>query len=342
MTVPADHGADRRLLDGLRAAMYNFEPVTVQAALRSVFAPDATVQLAFPFETLDGPDQWFADAMLPLNQAFPDLERRDYIVMAGPDPAGQRWVGCGGDYMGTFVEPFLGIPPTGRPASMRFHEFFRVENDRVVEVQALWDIPELMHQAGAWPMGPSLGRLWRAPSPATHDGLVIGSWDQERSEASCDHVVSMLGDMSRHPAEPAETMRLDHWWHERFSWYGPYGIGSSRGVDQFRRFHQIPFLAAMPDREGGYKGDAHFFGDRDYVGVTAWPGMRMTLSGDGWLGIPPSGAAITMRSLDFWRVEQTPRGRKIRENWVLVDLLDVWNQIGVDVLARMRQLLPGP
>jgi hypothetical protein len=28
----------------------------------------------------------------------------------------------------------------------------------------------------------------------------------------------------------------------------------------------------------------------------------------------------------------------IRENWVLVDLLDVYNQLGVDVLARMREL----
>jgi hypothetical protein len=27
----------------------------------------------------------------------------------------------------------------------------------------------------------------------------------------------------------------------------------------------------------------------------------------------------------------------IRENWVLVDLLDMWAQIGVDVLGRMRE-----
>jgi hypothetical protein len=46
-----------------------------------------------------------------------------------------------------------------------------------------------------------------------------------------------------------------------------------------------------------------------------------------------------MRSLDFWRVEETPDGLKIRENWVLVDLLDVWQQLGVDVLGRMRELL---
>jgi hypothetical protein len=40
-----------------------------------------------------------------------------------------------------------------------------------------------------------------------------------------------------------------------------------------------------------------------------------------------------MRSLDFWRVEDN----LIRENWVLVDLLDVYSQLGVDVFARLRE-----
>ena len=62
--------------------------------------------------------------------------------------------------------------------------------------------------------------------------------------------------------------------------------------------------------------------------------MEMTVSGNGWLGIAPANQQITLRSLDFWRVEDG----KIAENWVLVDLLHAWHQLGVDVLARMRQL----
>lgn len=60
----------------------------------------------------------------------------------------------------------------------------------------------------------------------------------------------------------------------------------------------------------------------------------MTITSDGWLGISPSNKAITIRSLDFWRLE---RGL-IRENWVLIDILNVYDQIGVDVFARMKQL----
>jgi hypothetical protein len=61
--------------------------------------------------------------------------------------------------------------------------------------------------------------------------------------------------------------------------------------------------------------------------------MIQTVSDGGWMGIAPSGKRITLRSLDFWRLENG----LIRENWVLVDLLDVYQQIGVDVFARIRE-----
>ncbi len=62
--------------------------------------------------------------------------------------------------------------------------------------------------------------------------------------------------------------------------------------------------------------------------------MRATLSGDGWMGIAPANQELNFSSLDIWRCENG----KIRENWVLIDLLDVWDQLGVDVLSRMREL----
>ena len=76
-----------------------------------------------------------------------------------------------------------------------------------------------------------------------------------------------------------------------------------------------------------------FFGDGDYVAVTGWPNMIQTLSHDGWMGIPPVNKKIEMRSLDFWRIEKG----KIRENWVMVDILHMYHQIGVDVFARISE-----
>ena len=317
----------------LRKALYDFDAATVRAALTET-APEATFRLSFPFETIEGPAAYFDTVLAPLNAAFPDLERREHIVIEGDDTHGAHWIGMGGFYTGTFRQPFLDIPATGHIAHMRFHEFFRLEAGRIVEMQALWDIPELMMQAGAWPMVPSLGREWHIPGPATCDGL--GPHDPSRSDASRQHVVDMLTAMKRHPGEGGpEKMELERFWHPKFMWYGPSGIGSGRGVEGFRNHHQIPFLNGMPDR-GSYPDEItyHFMAEGDYVGVTGWPDMMQTISHGGWLGIPPVGKKIAMRSLDFWRLEND----LIRENWVLVDLLHMYDQIGVDVLARMREL----
>jgi hypothetical protein len=135
------------------------------------------VHLANPFEDLDGPGALLDQAFFPLAEAIPDLERRDTIVIAGSavdqvDQVDQDWVGCAGYYTGLFERPWLKIPPTRHQISLRFHEFYRMEEERVVEMQALWDIPEVMMQARAWPMAPSIGREWHVPGPATQDGVV--------------------------------------------------------------------------------------------------------------------------------------------------------------------------
>lgn len=321
----------RGLIGEVHAAMADFAPAPVQAALHRAMAPDAAVHLCHPFGSVTGPDAFYATACAPLLAAWPDLERRDWIVVAGRTAEGADWIGTGGHYMGTFAHPFLDIPPTGHAATMRFAEFFRHEGGRITEVQAIWDIPEVMIAAGAWPLAPSLGREMVVPGPMTCDGL--GPHDAALTGATRTTVVAMLTAMKRHPDAPPEAMELPRFWHPRMNWYGPAGIGTARGLRGFREWHQIPFLAAMPDR-GRYPEETsgHYFAEGAYAAVTGWPNMAQTLTGGGWLGLPPTGTHVTMRSLDFWRLE----GDLIRENWVLVDLLHVMDQIGLDPFARLR------
>ena len=167
-------------------------------------------------------------------------------------------------------------------------------------------------------------------APITQDGLTVTGDGQ----ATMDHVIAMLTDLCKHPAQGGpEVMNLPDYWHPRFNWYGPHGIGTARGIAGFRNWHQIPFLRAMPDRKLDAMGDlmSHWFAEGAYVCETGWPNMRLTLTDDGWMGIAPAGREVLLRSLDFWRLEDG----LIRENWVLVDLLDLYAQLGVDVLARM-------
>jgi predicted ester cyclase len=324
---------NKHLISEFRTALYDCDAAHLKTQLRDFFAPDSEIHLTFPFGDLTGPGELFEGVYQPLLAAIPDVERRDFIVAAG-ETAQARWVGCAGHYMGVFEQPWLDIPPTRHVAAMRYHEFFRIEDEKIVEMQAIWDIPQLMLQADAWPMSPSLGVEWLVPGPATQDGLTIVS-DPEQAAASVELVLNMLTDMGKHPLSGGpEVMNLEKYWHPKMIWYGPAGIGSMRRIHGFRNWHQIPFLKAMPDRRGAVTKADIFFGDGNYVGTTGWPNMQMTLNGSGWLGIAPPNKELTMCSLDFWRIENG----LIRENWVLVDLLSIYNQIGVDVFARMREV----
>ncbi len=329
------HQQNKALVAKLRAALYDLEIDALEAQLGEVFAADAEIQLAFPFEDVGGTEALF-DIYRSLVHAVPDLERRDTIVIAGTGAEGDlegNWVGCAGFYTGVFTRPWLSIPPTQHPVTLRFHEFYRIVEGKIVELQALWDVPAVMMQASAWPLAPGLGVEWLVPGPATQDGIVTEAYDAQRADSSRQLVADMLSGLEKHREQGAKAMQLESYWHPKMTWYGPAGIGTNRLVSGFRNQHQIPFLKAFPDRVSP-PGGGVLFGDGNYVGFTGWPGMKMTLSGDGWLGTAPAQQPLTMRSLDFWRCE----AGLIRENWVLVDILDVYHQLGVDVFSRMREL----
>ena len=332
MSNSADNKA---MLAPLFRAMHDFEGHHIKSLLQGVMDDHAVAHLCFPFNDIVGPEPLYETCYAPLLLAMPDLERRDLIVMSGITSEGHEWVGCAGHYLGTFVAPWLDIPPTGRMTHMRFHEFFRFEQGKIVEIQAIWDIPEVMLQAHAWPLSPSLGWEGFIPGPASQDGLNIIDKHQGQGQASAQHVLDMLHHLTLHPKQGGpEVMQLQRFWHPRMNWYGPAGIGSARGTEGFRNWHQIPFLNAMPDRGShDHELDFHFFGEGEYVAVTGWPNMKQTITHGGWLGIAPTGQEISLRSLDFWRMDSG----LIRENWVLVDLLDVYQQVGIDVFSRLRE-----
>ena len=281
------HNTNKATIRAFRSALYDFDRGRLSSVVKNVFDPGCAVHLANPFEDLDGPGGLLDQALFPLADAVPDLERRDTIVIAG-SVLGQDWVGCAGYYTGLFERPWLKIPPTGHQISLRFHEFYRMEEGRVIEMQALWDIPEVMMQAQAWPMAPSVGREWHVPGPATQDGIVAPPHDEEKATSSVKLVSDMLQRLSRFADGGVKAMALDQYWHPKMNWYGPSGIGTNRRIQGFRNWHQIPFLAAMPNRRGS-GGKGALFGDGEYVGFTAWPGMAMTITGDGWMEIAPAG-----------------------------------------------------
>lgn len=329
------HDDNKARLDPLRAALAGCDAKAVRAALMQAFAPQARIRMGHPIGGLTGPEALWDQVYAPLFAAMPDMERRDWIVMAGPrwgQGPGGDWVGLGGNIVGTFVAPWLGIPPTGAPVFLRYQEYLRIEDGRIVEMEALWDIGQVMAQAGVWPVAPQLGVEWMCPGPAIGAGRPTAPRDDARSEASVQLVWDMLHDLKQGTADTPDR-GLGGYWHDHAVWYGPTGLGTARGHAGIanRIFRQF--------REGLSQNTRHlengvFFGDGDLVAFTGWPSGTAVHSGDGFLGLAPTGRTITRRSLDFWRIEDG----LIRECWVMVDMIDLFRQMGVDVCARMQAM----
>ena len=178
----------KEFLKPLLHSMRNFNEYNVKKSLELLFSDSVNIKMCHPFGILNGSESFFNTAYRPLLSALPDLERRDMILIAGTTPEGNKWVGSMGNYMGTFVKPFLKIPPNGHLVHMRYHEFFCIEENKIVEMQIIWDIPELMMQTNSWPMSPQLGAYLCTPSPMTSDGLD----DHGDGKESIDHIKNML------------------------------------------------------------------------------------------------------------------------------------------------------
>ncbi|MEQ8689421.1 MAG: ester cyclase, partial [Pseudomonadales bacterium] len=138
------------------------------------------------------------------------------------------------------------------------------------------------------------------------------------------------GDLTAYNPETLESAGQtgsDGYWHESMLWYGPAGIGSNYRWEGFQKDHRAPFLHAFPDRVGGN----HYcrIGDGYYAAVSGWPSMTMTHKGE-YLGVPATGRKLTLRVMDFYRCSDD----KICENWVLLDYMDLFQQMGVDLLTR--------
>lgn len=299
-----------------------------QSRIAGLYHPQVNWHGPHPINGCPGRDALLQKFWMPLLQAFPDLERREDICIAGlwKDAT---WIASTGHYVGLFTSDWLGIPASGRFASLRFGEFARWLDGQIVESCTIIDILDLLRQLGLWPLAPALGASDRIPGPATCDGVITTPQHPAESERSLKLVEAMIGGLMKYDQESLDSMQQWLYWDQDFTWYGPAAIGTCRGQEDYRRVHQGPFLRAFPDRVGG--NHKCRIGEGVYAASTGWPSVNATHLGGDFLGLAPTGKRITMRVMDFWRRE----GDLLIENWVFIDLLDLLLQMGVDVMARM-------
>ncbi|MGB3406152.1 MAG: ester cyclase [Jannaschia sp.] len=303
----------------------------------SLIAPDAIAEASHPFGQLDGAG--LAGLWADLRQALPDMERRDDIFLAGPNIADARWTGprpnhmvaCCGSYLGTFREPFAGIPPTKGVVRLTYGEAHSFRKGKLCASWLVWDLAGLMMQAGCWPMAAPLGAPGHWPAPLGGAGVRLSD---STETGALDRVLEMHHGLNTFTGKDISAIDMGHW-HPDFMYWAAGNIGACRGIDGFRAHHQIPYRRAFP----GAVGAGHFVRLSDGPFAVTGGDVAVTHSGADYMGIAATGRNMRFRVMDFYRFDSDMR---IAENWLPNDTLGLMAQMGVDVLARLAHLTGKP
>ncbi|MEL6754381.1 MAG: ester cyclase, partial [Pseudomonadota bacterium] len=212
-----------------------------RSAAEALIAPGFHWHAAHPINDLADKDAFFDAFWTPLRTAMPDLEYRPFVRVAGAydgaamdgDGAAGDWVNSTGYLVGTFTAPLFDIPPNNRALYLRFGELIRVEDGKIAEGYVILDFIDAMRQAGVCPLRPSVGARELVLPPMAMDGLSHAS-DPNEGKASLQLVRNMIDGLMQFDGKSLYTMDQEQFWSPDFMWYGPAGIGTSRGLDGFR------------------------------------------------------------------------------------------------------------
>jgi predicted ester cyclase len=304
-----------------------------------VYHENAEIFASHPINEISGLKQ-INKLWATLITSLPDIERRDSVFVSGvnfPDERalknieGIELVASICHYQGTFENNLFGIPASKKVVYLRACEVHQFLNDKIIKSYIIFDFLNLMKQVGLLPISPSLGTDIFWPGPATADGVKIEDKEYIQSTNSYEVVIKMHKALGEYDGKNLESMKHSHYWSKNFLWYGPSGIGTSKGMKNFRNFHQIPFLRGFSDRRGA----SHYIRieDDNFVVTGGWPSVEATHGGE-WLGIPATNKKIKMRVMDFYRLENNV----IAENWVPIDIIHILYQMGFDVFARLKEM----
>lgn len=299
------------------------------------FAPGARCFGNHPINAISGVASIAECVWGPLRRSFRDLRRGDDIFTGGSFKD-TDWISATGHLHGVFAADYHGIPATNNWASLRYGEFHQLEGGKIIRSHVIYDLPDLMRQAGLPCWRPGLGVETLTPGPATRDGVLLTAQDPRESRKSLDLVESMIfegflaGDYATDPAKA-----IKRYWTDDMMWYGPGLIGATMGFDAFMRLHEKPWDAAMHWRcEKPTRDNKHVtrFGDGKFCSFTGWPSTKATHGGP-FLGLPATGRPVDIRIMDFYH----RRGDRLSENWIFIDMPDLFLQLGVDLFARMAE-----
>ncbi|MEQ3708356.1 MAG: ester cyclase [Tateyamaria sp.] len=273
-----------------------------------------------------------------LRAAIPDLHRQTHILMGGQSSAhesgqgdGAWWVAGTGYYTGRAIADVFGIPATTRDLRIRWGEFLRFDTDgHVTHAQTIWDFVDWFEQIGLPILPRPNGASHVYPAPTGYDGVLADAQNVKETEQSMGLGRALIfGGLNTFDESDLSSMGMARFFHPNIKWYGPGGIGACLSLHEFETLHQRPWLTAFPDRKVMHL-ESLFAEDR-MVAASGPKGVVATHTGP-YLGQPASAAHLEVSGLDFW----LRTGGQFTENWVFVDMIHLFAQMGIDLFARAK------
>ena len=311
--------------------------------LDNAYHPEAELKGFHPINEINGINDIQKKLWEPLLNAFPDLERRDNLILGG-NFQNKIFVSIAGHLTGTFTNPWFGIPASGKTIHLRICEVHKLKDNKIIQSHILIDLIDFVRQAGFWPINPSLGveEMW--PGPIIGNGSSFENFDDKKSISSLEQSLTMQRSLNIKPETETgatdETIReklFNHpqkdYWHPKMMWYGPCGIGTARGLMGFINHHQLPFRKTFKERDYWKLGHYVELGDGPYSMTAGWHTIEAIHGTKDWLGYKATGKPVTMRVMDFYLHDEG----LIRENWVPIDIMHILKQIDVDVLELINK-----
>ena len=153
----------------LKKIFYN-KNKNLEKNLQKLFDKDLKVNCFHPINEFDSLENLKIKFYEPLFKAFPDIERRELIVVGGAF-RDKIQVGSVSTLSGKFKNPWLGVNPNFKMINLRCCEIHELKNGKIIESHILIDTLDFIRQLGIWPINKSRGSEGSWLSPYNADGL---------------------------------------------------------------------------------------------------------------------------------------------------------------------------
>jgi predicted ester cyclase len=285
--------------------------------MKPYWTANMTYEFIYPWNKPEhGLRQWYAGELSNWFNAFSNESFQWFIFAADTNK-----VTIAAKAYAYWDKPFAGLPAPMKHVSVRDIDFYLLRDGKIEYNWCMLDLLDLIEQAGynVLPPSPLPNRGYEPPRlpwsqlPAPHRDSV---GDTETAYSVVNAAIRedlLAGGNGEH-------------WHTSSVWYGPAGVGTAQGREEYVNGFLVPLRAAFSEPALQLE---MVVCEKSFCGAYAYWYANHT--GE-WLGAAPCKKRVKVRFGMHFQIE----GSKIVAGWSQMDLLEMMQQMGVDLLGKAK------